>query len=176
MGELGLPAVFKYKRQIPNLIASLVFVGAIWGGTIFAISHGIAFVWGALMLFLSMFNSIVAGLAIAGESDILIDAQGISRRFLGKTWQSIRWDNIRVIKTFPVGGAGFAPRIVKAYTICPAQKPHGLSYRGGKIGFWSTFNNMDQLVALMNLYIQKYKIKVEVRDELTSPIYITDHL
>lgn len=165
--DLSLPVVFKYKNRILLIIGGCVLVFGGWATlcamVLDAIRHGSGFGFAALITFVNLINSVVFGIAIAGQSDIVIDDQGISRRFFGKKWQTIRWDNVQVIKTFPVGARGFPTKIIRAFTICPTVQPLGISYRSGKIGLTDGFENMEQLIELLNHYVSKYEIKIEVQ-------------
>lgn len=160
---LRKPTIFKYKHQMLMLIASFVIAFGFGGFTFFAISHGIGLIYGVLFIFLTLIYFLLAGVAIAAQSDILIDDQGISRRLLGKTWRTIQWSDIKVIWTFPVTAKGFQSKAGKGFAIYTSVKPIGISYLSGGIGFTDGFENMDQLIELINHYVSKHGIKIEIQ-------------
>ena len=165
MDNLRLPAEFKFKNQILAFISMCLFSFGFLAFTLIAIRHGIGLGWGLFFTFLAMFLLLLTGITIAGQSDIIIDDQGISRRLFWITWRSIRWDNIQVIKTFHVVAQGFRPKSVRAFAIYPSVKlPGKLTLPGsGSIAFTEGFENIGQLIELINYYATKYEIKIEIQ-------------
>lgn len=161
MSELSLPAIFKFKNQMPIFFGLCIFAFACVSFTLFAISHGSGLGFGMFLMLLCLFILVLTGITILGQSNIVIDDQSISRSVFGKTWRTMRWDNVLIISTFPIVQQGFRPRTVRGFSICPSVKPIGKSYLSGKIGFTDGFENMDQLIELINHYASIHGIKLE---------------
>ena len=170
-----MPAVFKYKHFALNLIGGCIVAFVFGWGTSYAllldaIRRGTSLGYALLLSFLSLFLTAFVCIAIVGSSDIIIDDQGISRRLFGKVWRTIHWDNIKIIKTFHVVAQGFRPKSVRAFTIYPTIAPIGWSYLSGSIGFTESFANVEQLIELINHYVSKHNIKIEVKvNDMKTP-------
>lgn len=85
-------------------------------------------------------------------------------------WRTIRWDNVKIIKSFHVVAAGFYPKQVNAYVIYPRVKKSSMLSVTGSIAFNNGFSDMNQLIELLNLYIRENNIKVEVQSKGTKTI------
>src|SRR5208283_3414950 len=122
MDDLSFPAVFKYKNFVLRLIGGgVVAFGFGWGISyaliLDAIRRGTGLGYVVFFLLLSLLLTAIVCIGIAGTSDIVIDNQGISRQLFSKTWQTIEWNNVRLITAFPVsGGYGYS---VRAFNIFP---------------------------------------------------------
>ena len=86
-------------------------------------------------------------LGCLSQADINVDNQGISRVLWGWTWQSIRWDNTRLISAHPVISKGYSARV---FTIFPKSKPRTRLMPSGKMVFTDKMKNATALVALLN--------------------------
>lgn len=168
IGEDGAddkPVVFKIKGQIIALLW-LCFFNFLFG---FALIKMIRYeqitfsgVFGIVTLLIVFW--IIGVMIMTARSDVMIDDQGISRCFLGKIWRTIRWDNITLITAFPVSD-GFG-KITRAYNIFPIVKPHFSFNPSGKMTFSEYMTDTPKLVELLNHYVLKYDIKIEIRETL----------
>jgi hypothetical protein len=141
-------------------IGTLTFIrvqqpGAPTGGiTVLVMSISFVLLVGAVLLF--------------GNSDVVIDEQGISRRLFGWTWQTVRWTNIRLITAFPVsGGYGYTAR---GFNIFPSVRPTVRLMPSGKMWFTDKISNAPRLVELLNHYASSQSIKIEIRDSLIGSL------
>lgn len=170
----GTQAIFEFKGKFLVLIwlcavicitgflgISLIMSGGSSGRVIF-------------LLISCLFLFAVSGLLLHGRSDVVIDENGISRRLFDKTWQTIRWENVRLITAFPVsGGSGYKAR---AFNIFPVIKPRIRLFPSGKMFFDDKLENAPRLVELLNYYVIKYGIKTETRDSLLGKLTPSTHL
>ena len=112
-------------------------------------------------------------LTIRGNSDIVINDQTISRVVYGKIWQQFRWDEMdRVVirKTIdPDSNRGKTIRVFALYK----RKRDGQFLSPWGIIIVEKGNNVVELIALLNLYIQKHGIKIV---SLIDGEKIVDHL
>lgn len=112
------------------------------------------------VLLASVFILAVAWVLIASRSDIKIDAKGISRSIFGVVWQAIEWRNIKVIRCFPTSrGAGEAS---KSFSIHPLARPKFSLALKGIMVFSNQFDEVDELLNLLNEYIRLHNIRVEI--------------
>lgn len=128
---------------------------------------------GLAIVLLLMFFWVMGFMLMVGRSDVIIDDQGISRCFLGKTWRTIRWDNIMRITKFPVSD-GFG-KIVKGYNIFPKVKPRFSFNPSGKMTFGEYMDDIPKLIEMLNFYVLKYDIKVEVRETPYGEFISAEH-
>ena len=163
----SVPVVFKYKNFVLLFIAACLFVVMGWVFSCLLLKDAIAretgLGYGVLQSLLSLFLTVVFCTAIAGSSDIIIDENGISRRIFGKVWRTIQWGNIKIVKTFHVIALGFRSKRIRAFVVCPSSVPSGWSYLSSRITFTENFVNVEQLIELINHYISKHNIKIEVQ-------------
>ncbi len=155
-------SVFKFEGQGYLLIAvSLIsglflFLGfAIETGRNGPASSGELIVIGGFLLFFFM-----GILILRQQSAIVIDEQGISRCLWGWKWQTIRWDNIRVIKVSPY----FHPvvkKMVRVFRIYPSVPPRFRFFPAGGMAFVGLAVKMSELIEIMNDYVARHKIKIE---------------
>lgn len=132
-------------------------LGIVWIGREGAQSGAVSF----LVISFS-FIAIATGLLLTGQSDVVIDDRGISRRIFGRTWQTIRWDNVREIRVFLVKTV-YEPNGVRAFAFYPQRKPKGgfNLTPSGKLVFREKFEDMPKLIDLMNQYVSKHGLKIE---------------
>jgi len=159
--EIQRPATFKIRGQLFILFVVVLSVLAMeWLESIVinkSDGHGPALFLMLAMLVISLLGANAAALG----SDVVIDDSGISRKFLGIAWRKIQWDNVQIIKTRKNLESGFRSRQVRGFYVMPSKRSGGISYMSGSIMFPEKFENMDQLLVLLNYYIGKYSIKIE---------------
>jgi hypothetical protein len=105
---------------------------------------------------------------LVSASDIVVDADGISKRLLGVTWKVIRWDNVSRITAFPVyGGYGYSarafnvfPKVISGFRILPS----------GKMCFQDKTDRASELVGLLNEYALVYGFSLESRSSALAPL------
>jgi len=162
------PAVFKYKGQVYYFIG-LLAVDSLYFFMCFAVEEGRRirqesfstsdlFFMGLMLIFFLLQLPV-----IRGRSDIVVDDLGISRRFLGWTWQTIRWNNIRVIISFPYSDSMYK-KTRREISICPSARPLFRLTPSGGMGFDDEVVDMNELIEIMNRYITQYKIQIETVD------------
>ena len=95
-------------------------------------------------------------------SDIIIDSIGISRCYLGFTWRTLKWNNIKKIRRFFTSN-GFG-KIQRTYNVFPTKKPLIRFLPSGKMTFPEEVKDAHKLTELLNYYILQYNIAVEVRE------------
>jgi hypothetical protein len=155
------PMVFRYKGRAVAFSLICFFALGLLAVNVFAITRSIGFGLGMLMTFLSLFILAVSGVAIIGQSDIAIDNEGISRRLFGKTWRTIEWDNVKIIKSFHVPELGFQFKYIRAFAIYPIRKPTETTYLPHHIGFTEHYSNIDQLLGIINHHASRQQIEIE---------------
>jgi hypothetical protein len=158
------PMVFRYKGRAVAFALICFFAFGFLAVTLFAITRGIGFGLGMLMTLLSLFLFAVSGVAIIGQSDIAIDKEGISRRLFGKTWRTIGWDSVKIIKAFHVPELGFRSKNIRAFAIYPTTKPIDMAYLPHHIGFTEKYSNIDQLLGVINHHASKHQIEIECQN------------
>lgn len=154
--------VFKIKYYLIKIIFVNIFTLWIAAFAIFSITHGGGLFLGVVLSLVAIIL-VPSGLGMVNRfSEIVIDDQGVSRRIFGRTLQAVRWEDVKIIKKFRIVSAGFYSRVVDSYSIYPLVKPTGVFVVTGSIGFSEGFENMEQLIGLLNYYICKHDIKVEI--------------
>jgi hypothetical protein len=152
---------FKYKGLSLKLFAIIVLtligvvIGIVWinreglfGGLVF------------LTIF-ALFISFIFVTAILGISDIIIDANGVSRSLLGHTWQAIYWPCITRIRIILVPDYE-SHKLTRTICIDQSNEARLLFFlKGGGMFFTETMENRQELAEELNQYITKYKIPVE---------------
>ncbi|HEY8100168.1 MAG TPA: hypothetical protein VIF82_05405 [Burkholderiaceae bacterium] len=165
---LASPTIFKYgKWRLAIAWPLFVAMGIL---TIFMINERyesasrVSISGVVIFSILTVFIGFISVIATLGSLDIFIDDQCICRQLFSMTLQTIRWDNIRLITAFPVsGGHGYTAR---AFNIFPIIKPRFGLQPSGKIFFDDKLENAPELVDLLNHYVSKHGIKIEIRDTL----------
>ena len=95
-------------------------------------------------------------------SDVIISNEGISRTLLGRPWQSIPWDGVKVIKV----GLMVDPRLswktrtLRLFDIIPKAKDRKTLRT--RISFSEDANDMPRLIELLNRHIAAHCIRVEI--------------
>lgn len=100
--------------------------------------------------------------AILSLMDIVITERAISRNFLGRVWQSVEWNNVRIIKVFDdpnrTGGK------ITYVNIFPLEPPKFRILPSGKIVFNDEWmDDFEKCKSLMNGYIRSNDIAIERR-------------
>ena len=121
-----------------------------------------------LLIFLSGY------FVIYGVLDLVVSDDGLSKCFFGKRIQYIKWQEVKLIRKFTVSdGTG---NFSKIYDLCTdIEKRDHLGY-SGKIVFRDDIHDLNVLIDLINQYIHKYQIKVEMRDSLMGEFTSTNQL
>lgn len=132
-----------------------------FGGEVIGVCLLVVFWLTAVFLFIS-------------KSDVVISDQGVSRVFFTIIWRTLSWSNIQRITRFSVYIGNGKTKI--AYNIFPKEKM-GFSFSpSGKISFVQEMECPDRFEALLNEYVLKYNIRIEVREELTGKYKTVNHL
>ncbi len=90
----------------------------------------------------------------AQQSDVLVTDQAISRRFMGWTWRTVRWGDIREIQVMPYFDPALR-RMIRLINIYVA----GHRTTGG-MGIADTLSNVDQFIEILNCRIAEHGIRV----------------
>jgi hypothetical protein len=111
--------------------------------------------------------SVIGTLLVLSMSEIVVNDSGLSRRLWGKTLATIRWDNIRLIRTFEM----FHPalrRKVRFVNVFPT-KPSGFRLLpSGMFSFGEDYDSFDDVVRCLRGRVAAQGIPVETRDSPTS--------
>jgi hypothetical protein len=157
--------LFKYKRinTLYPMLSLALGIGSLVCGFALMSEKGAEALFVEVFMFVSFFwISFLAILGFFNQTDIAIDDDGLSRILWGHTWQTMRWDDVRLISAFPVSrGNGSTQR---AFNIFPIVKPFPRLSPSGKIMFDDKIEDVSKLVELLNHYAQQRGIKIEVRD------------
>jgi hypothetical protein len=124
-------------------------------------SEGLS-LWPVVLTALVLVVGIAGANALLSISDIVVDHRGISRSLFGKTWQAIRWDNIRIIKTFPIRDPD-TNKMIRGFNIYPLIRPRFDLMAFGKMSFLEKAENMSKLIELINQFVSIYKIEIEAQ-------------
>jgi hypothetical protein len=104
--------------------------------------------------------TIFAGfIGILNVMDIFVSDTGISRRFLGFTFQSIDWDNLRIIKIFNIQDRSLGE--VTCFNFFPEKTSGFRLVPSGKIVFNDRMVNFQEFRRLVNAYIEGNCVRVE---------------
>lgn len=166
--------VFRFKVRLNRIVISILSVVFIWFTYDTIMRHeniGTIMIAGTLAFILLVITIV----SIFGSSDIIINDESISRRLFGKTWQTIRWDNVGYIQRFPLSN-GYGGTF-DVYSIHPKTKPESVFRPTGRLHFNKTgLNDSDKLIGLLNRYIQEHGIRVEVREKIGGKKELVTHL
>lgn len=114
----------------------------------------------ALILAIFMPLLLFAGFSvILNMMDIVVSEQGVSRVFLGVTWQSIDWKNIKVIRLFNIHDRNSGE--IVCFNFFPEKVPRFRIIPSGKIVFNDGMINFQEFRKLVNNYIETSDIRVE---------------
>jgi hypothetical protein len=155
-----LPARFTFKElKWVCIWMCVVYPLILFMGIMLLVKGGLSFVT-VTVLSLFIFMGIAGLLSIFGFSDILIDNRGISRYLFGKIWQDIPWEDIRLIKTYPLTDYNTFKKTT-AFNIFPSIGSSANSRWFNRIFFVEGAENMSVMLEIMNHYILKYHIEIE---------------
>jgi hypothetical protein len=109
-----------------------------------------------------------------GGLDLVVTNDGLSKLFFGKKIQSIKWQDIVLVRRFVVSdGIG---KLIKKYNICTnCEKCNRIGF-SGKVVFLEDIQDSEILINLINKNVEKYKIKVEICDSVLGQFITSDHL
>jgi hypothetical protein len=148
--------VFSFEGQalICVFLGGVLVLGGLLGGIVFSQEglSGMLVVAGMALPFL-----IVGPIALVGKSQLLIDDEKISRRLFGVVIQTLRWDNVRLVRSFPQGVGGTMRRGVN---ILAKKAVKGNLYPISRIVFIENPENAE-LISVLNHYVNLYGIEVE---------------
>lgn len=111
--------------------------------------------------FMCLMLGIIGVSFIFSHSNIIINNQGISRSLLGKTFQTIRWDNIKIIKTFFLVDPNNRMKLARVIIIYPVIRQSSDLFPFNRMRFGGNAENKSKFIELLNFYISKYNIQVE---------------
>lgn len=129
---------------------------------------------GAALLTCSVLFATYAAISIGKwRSKITIDSRGVSRSFLGWTWITFRWNEIKTIKVFP---AIFERKFVNAYHL--TQKPANPGERRERIAlmFSGDTPQIQEIRQALSTYAMQYGIAIHVRARRGASFQIVDNL
>jgi hypothetical protein len=155
-----LPARFSFKA-FKWICIWMCTVYPLLVGMVIAIFVKSGFTFTTLWICLLCTITGIAGIiSVFGSSDIIIDNQGISRLLFGKIWQDIPWENVGLIKTYPLMDYNTLKKIT-AFNIFPSVGSSANSRWFNRIAFVEGAENMSAMLGIINKYVLKYNIKVE---------------
>ncbi|BDU18600.1 hypothetical protein [Dyella sp. GSA-30] len=149
--------VFKFKGEVPALV---VVVGMVMLCVSLAILIAIQerSVGGVLFcLGLALFFVLLGRVFLYAKLDVQLDNESISRILLGRKVQVIRWEDVERVVVFPVYVAGVKDKI-DGYNINAKTSNDS---RTRKIYFNNQKNDLTDLLAVLNVYIERNQIRVE---------------
>ncbi len=163
---------FKYKRQLFLNIVALFYVGA--GGYLLCLlesaRHGAVPLAEVVIWALYAFVVLILFIGSVNRSDVLVDEQGISKRYLGfLPWGRMRWDRVRKIRVALLSNAltySSRPGITRIIAVLPFIPGRFGLYRSGAVTLDDSVEHADELIKVMNHYIAQYNIEVV---ELAGP-------
>jgi hypothetical protein len=156
------PAVFKFEGAIYLFIAGLL-VDALALFVYFVYlqaRHGPITFYEVIGFIFFVVTIIALPGAGIGQSDIVVTELGISRRFLGWTWRTILWNNVREIQIVPFYHPAFR-KMVRMINIYPPDIPRMGIFHFGVLGFSDTLKNFNELRDIMNYYVRQHDIKIK---------------
>ena len=127
-----------------------------------------------LFFVVSLWSFFIGLFVIYSGLDIVVSDDGVSKCFCGKRLQYIKWDEVKLIRKYTISdGAGNFSKAYNVCTDCEKCARFGLS---GKIAFREDIKDSKVLINIINQYIVKYQIKVEMRDSLKGEFTSTNQL
>lgn len=118
-----------------------------------SVIKGVLFLVGTMAPF-----TFLGAVFLIGKSKICISQKGISRRFLCGDLQAMKWNDVEIIKVFPMG-RGPRGRNLTGINIISTQPHRGILSR--KIWLAEEIDDINELIEVLNRYIGKYQIPVE---------------
>ncbi|EKS9883930.1 hypothetical protein BTK96_000834 [Burkholderia pyrrocinia] len=173
--DKSLKKRFVFKLKCRNavfvvLLLAMIIITATIGVLAFS-NKKISVPFAILFPILIIFSVIIIVNIIA---NVEVGDDGIHRVLFGVEYQSLSWDNISKITSFPVSGR--AGESVRALNIFPLKKPAFRLTPSGKIFFSERFVNFDELIKIINQYVRQYNIRVEVREAPLGKVIVVDKL
>jgi len=150
-------AIFKFKGKAPAIIVVVAVAALCIALSILIGVRGEGFGGVVFCLGFALFLLFVGKIFLYGRLDIQIDDQSISRMLFGREVQLIKWQDVERVVVFPVRGAGVSGGVT-GYNI-NASAAGGSRTR--KIYFNNQSNDLSDLITAMNVYIDRYQIRVE---------------
>lgn len=117
--------------------------------------------WVAFFLTIFMFYVVGSYVYIRASSDIAVGDASISRRFAGRTIQSLSWDNIREVSITRMPTKDYSNRV--AINFLPKVVPRRSFTRTGRIVFTTDplrTGTLSGLINIINQRIAEHDIKV----------------
>lgn len=153
------PRTFRYLR--PFWVSIWLFV-MLSLGIFFAIIEMRAGEYGGSLFFsFGVLTFMFLGIyGTAGGSDIYIAKDGISRKIFGKSWQTILWDNVKLISIREWTNTN-TRKTNKHMAILPVVKQGFRLFPSGKMAFSDQMGNSQEFMKLLNKYVSLYHIKIE---------------
>src|ERR1043165_5458139 len=99
-------------------------------GVIWIIREGVVGGLLFMLVTISLFGFLV-GMAVFSLSEIVIDDHAIARRILGITWQTIRWNDVRSVRTFRITDFSGSGKL-RVFNIYPVKRSR---FRSGVMMF-----------------------------------------
>lgn len=149
--------VFKFKGKTPVLIITtgLVLL-CVFLAILIAIQEkavgGVLFCLG-----MALFLVLLGRVSLYARLDVQLDDESVSRVLLGRKVQVIRWKDVERVVVFPVYAAGVTDKI-DGYKINARTSSDS---RTRKIYFNNQKNDLTDLLAVLNVYIEQNQIRVE---------------
>jgi hypothetical protein len=96
-----VPVTFKFKgRTVGPIMLCIIVLTFIALGVLMMVHDSLSS--GAVFLVVTVPFLLLRGIFIIGKSDLNIDDFQIYRCLLGETLQTIRWDNVSLVRVFPM--------------------------------------------------------------------------
>lgn len=118
-------------------------------------------IWFLFLLGVLLFHVLIPYLFIRSSSDVVVDAEGISRRFLSRTIQSLSWDNVQEVTVVRAPNRDYPNRV--AINFMPKAAPRRSFTRTGRIVFATDplcTGTLSELLNVINHQITRHGIKV----------------
>ena len=151
--------IYKFKGRAPaiTMISLMVGLCVLFAGLIVRQGGGLG---GVFFCFgIAFFFLLIGGIFFLGKANIVIDDESISRTILGKRFKLIQWKDIERITVFPIRGSGVSSNVTGYNVISSRERSN--SSNTGKIFFSNQGNDVSGLIAVMNIYIARFNIRIE---------------
>ena len=126
-----------------------------------AILGGGSAIWFLFLLGILLFYVLIPYLLIRADSDVIVDNEHISRRFVGQTIQSLSWSNIQEVTVVRAPNRDHPNRV--AINFMPKVVPRRSFTRTGRIVFATDplrTGTLSELLNIINQQITQHGIKV----------------
>lgn len=157
----NLPASFRFRGFVAlcvvlvAILALVLALGIVWierQGLI----GGLTFLAAGFLLFGGL-----GAITMLGMSDIVIDDQKIARRIFGIEWQALPWNCVERIRIFRIPDFGRF-RKVRAFKVYAFQGENNGRIGHRRISFNEQSTDLTDMLRVMNVFIAKYSIKIEM--------------